>query len=178
MNRRLLVAAFEREEDILGATRACRNEGIKIVDVWTPYPVHGLDEIMGLARSRLPLVTLILAIIGGGLKIWFEYWTTESSWPLNVGGKPWDSLPAFIPVTFEVMVLTAGISTVVAFLIATRLRPGKAPLTPDPRATDDRFVLVVEEADSTFDVEHVTGLLEGYNAFDIDERVVGQGEVR
>ncbi|NOZ94167.1 MAG: DUF3341 domain-containing protein [Acidobacteria bacterium] len=178
MNRRLLVAAFEREEDILGATRACRDEGLKVIDVWTPYPVHGLDQIMGMARSRLPLVTLILAIIGGGLKIWFEYWTTEFSWPLNVGGKPWDSLPAFIPVTFEVMVLTAGISTVVAFLIATRLWPGKAPLTPDPRATDDRFVLVVEEADSTFDVARVTRLLEGYNAFDIDERVVGQGEVR
>ncbi len=178
MNRRLLVAAFAREKDIVEATRACRERGLEVVDVWTPYPVHGLDRIMGLARSRLPLVTLLLAIIGAGLKIWFEYWTTEFSWPLNVGGKPWDSLPAFIPVTFEVMVLTAGISTVVAFFIAARLWPGKRPLTPDERATDDRFVLVLEETDSTFDAGDVTELLEAYNGFDIEERVVGEGEVR
>jgi len=178
MNRRLLVAAFSREDDILAATRACREKGLEIVDVWTPYPVHGLDRIMGLARSRLPMVTLVLAIIGAGLKIWFEYWTTEFSWPLNVGGKPWNSLPAFIPVTFEVMVLTAGISTVIAFLIAARLWPGKKPLTPDLRATDDRFVLVLEEKDSTFDFGAVSRLLERYHAFDLEERVVGPGEVR
>jgi len=178
MNRRLFVAAFAREEEILGATSACRKRGLEIVDVWTPYPVHGLDRIMGLARSRLPLVTLLLAIVGAGLKIWFEYWTTEFAWPLNVGGKPWDSLPAFIPVTFEVMVLTAGISTVVAFLIVARLWPGKQPLTPVPRATDDRFVLVLEETNSTFDAAEVAALLGEYNAFDIEERVVQGGAVR
>ena len=178
MNRRLLTASFSREEDILAATRAVRAERLEVVDVWSPYAVHGMDEAMGLKPSRLPLVCFILGLVGAALKIWFEYWTTAFSWPINVGGKPWDSLPAFVPVTFEVMVLSAGISTVIAFLIAARLRPGKKPQTPDPRATDDRFVLVVEETDSAFDATRVGELLAGFQAFDIEERVVGIGEVQ
>lgn len=178
MNRRLLTAAFSREEDILAATRAVRAARLEVVDVWSPYAVHGMDKAMGLEPSRLPLVCFFLGLTGAALKIWFEYWTTASSWPINVGGKPWDSLPAFIPVTFEVMVLSAGISTVIAFLIAARLWPGKKPLTPDPRATDDRFVLVVEQTDSAFDAVRVSEMLSRFNAFDIEERVVGVGEVQ
>lgn len=178
MNRRLFVASFSREENLLAAVRACRERNLKVVDVWTPYPVHGLPESLGLARSRLPLVTLLLAILGAGFKIWFEYWTTATSWPLNVGGKPWNSLPAFVPVTFEVMVLAAGISTLIAFFLVTGLRPGKKPETPDPRATDDRFVLALEERDSTFDPQEVAKLLQRYGAFDIEERVVSKGALR
>ncbi len=178
MNRRLLTAAFSREEDVLAATRAVRSAKLEVVDVWSPYAVHGMDEAMGLKPSRLPLVCFFLGLLGAGLKIWFEYWTTATSWPINVGGKPWDSLPAFVPVTFEVMVLSAGISTVIAFLISARLWPGKAPLTPDPRATDDRFVLVLEETDSSFDASGVRELLSRYNAFDIEERVVGKADFR
>jgi len=173
MNRRLLTAAFSREEDVVAATSAVRAHGFEVVDVWSPYAVHGLDRAMGLQPSRLPMVCLLLGLLGGALKIWFEYWTTAFSWPLNVGGKPWDSLPAFVPVTFEVMVLSAGVSTVIAFFLAARLWPGKQPITPDPRATDDRFVLVIEETDSTFDAGQVSALLAPFHAFDIAERVVG-----
>lgn len=178
MNRRLLTAAFAREEDVLAATRAVRAQGLTVVDVWSPYPVHGLADAMGLKASRLPLVCFLLGLAGAALKVWFEYWTTWVSWPINVGGKPWDSLPAFVPVTFEVMVLSAGISTVVAFCIAARLWPGKRPVTPDLRATDDRFVLVIEETDSAFDVDRVGELLSRFHAFDIEERVVATGAVR
>jgi len=173
----LLTAAFSTEHDVLAATRAVRTRGLEIVDVWSPYAVHGLDRAMGLKPSRLPLVCFFLGVTGAVLKLWFEYWTTASDWPLNVGGKPWDSLPAFVPVTFEVMVLSAAVSTVVAFFFAVRLWPGKTPLTPDPRATDDRFVLVLKEHDSTFDAAAVSRLLAGFNAFDIDERVVGEEEI-
>jgi hypothetical protein len=174
VSRRLLIGVFEREEDILNATRASRTLGYKLVDAYAPYAVHGLDEAMGLAPSRLPWVCFALGLAGAAFKVWFEFWTTSVNWPVNVGGKPWNSLPAFVPITFEVMVLTAGVSTVLAFLAVTRLLPGRKAKLPRARVTDDEFVLVLEESDAAFDVARVRRLLSGFNAVRVEERV---GEV-
>jgi hypothetical protein len=171
MNRRVLVGVFAREADILSATRAARQHQLALLDVYTPYAVHGLDEAMGLSPSRLPWVCFALGLLGAGAKVWFEYWTTAVSWPINVGGKPWNSLPAFIPVTFEVMVLFAGLSTVIAFFIVAGLRPGKRPRHQDPLVTDNRFVLVIEQTDAAFDVPAVVSLLERHGAVRTEERV-------
>ncbi len=175
MSERVMLGFFEREEDVLAATTAAREAGLKILDVYTPYAVHGLDHAMGLPPSRLPLVCLLLGLFGAGFKVWFEFWTTSVAWPINVGGKPWNSLPAFVPVTFELMVLFAGVSTFVAFLLVTGLRPGRAPVMPHTRVTDDRFVLVVEQTDSVFDATRVERLFAGFRAVDIEERVQPTG---
>ncbi len=172
MSHRLLIGVFENEEDILGVTRAVREHGFQIRDVYAPYAVHGLDRAMGLHPSRLPVVCLLLGLFGAAAKIWFEYWTTASDWPLNVGGKPWDSLPAFVPITFEVMVLFAGLSTVAAFFMVSRMYPGRKAETFFPGTTDDRFALVLEETDASFDPGKVQELLEQYNAVHVEERVV------
>lgn len=171
MSRRILLAAFASEDDVLGAVRAAREQGLKIVDLYAPYAVHGLDEALGLRRSRLPWVCFWAAVVGAFLKLWFEFWTMAVSWPVNVGGKPWNSLPAFVPVTFEVMVLSAGVSTVFAFLVVERLRPGKPARVPLPRATDDRFVLVVEQSDAAFDLRRVERLFRAHNAVAVEERL-------
>jgi hypothetical protein len=171
MSRRLLVASFESEDDVLEATRAARAAGLRIVDTYTPYPVHGLDEAQGVRRSRLPWVCFAAAIAGAALKLWFEYWTATVDWPVNVGGKPWNSLPAFIPVTFEVMVLAAGLSTVGAFLAVSRLRPGRQAALPAPRITDDRFALELLESDAAFDPARVRRMLERHNAISVEERL-------
>lgn len=171
MSRRLVLGVFADETDILGATRAAREQGLKIVDVYSPYAVHGLDRAMGLAPSRLPWVCFLAAVMGAVLKLWFEFWTTMVDWPMNVGGKPWNSLPAFVPVTFEVMVLSAGLSTVFAFLLTRRLWPGKKPTVPVAGVTNDRFVLVLEEADATFDLPQVRRLFSSFNALSIEERI-------
>jgi hypothetical protein len=170
MARRTLIGVFEREEDILAATAAARREGLAILDVYTPYAVHGLDQAMGLQPSRLPWVCFALGLVGATFKVWFEYWTTAVSWPLNVGGKPWNSWPAFVPVTFEVMVLFAGVSTVLAFFLVARLRPGRRAVLVHPRVTDDRFVLVLDQRDATFDLRRVRRLLERHHAVEIVER--------
>ncbi len=88
-----------------------------------------------------------------------------------MGGKPWDSLPAFVPVTFEVMVLLAGVSTVIAFLFVCRLFPGRKPVLLAPGVTDDRFLLVLEETDATFAARRVARLLREFNALQVEERV-------
>jgi hypothetical protein len=171
MSRRTLVTFFEREEDILGATRVVREAGFRIADVYSPYAVHGLDKAMGLAPSRLPWVCFALGLFGAGFKVWFEFWTTAQDWPINVGGKPWNSLPAFVPVTFEVMVLFAGLSTVFAFLLISRLYPGKRAAPADPLVTDHRFVLVIEETDAAFDPDKVQQLVRQFNPVRVEERV-------
>jgi hypothetical protein len=171
VSRRLLMGVFEREEDILNVTCVSRAIGYTLVDAYTPYAVHGLDEAMGLPPSRLPWVCFALGLAGAALKVWFEFWTTSVSWPVNVGGKPWNSLPAFVPITFEVMVLAAGVSTVIAFLVVARLLPGRKPKMPAARVTDDQFVLVLEETDAAFDVARVRRLLGNFNAVRVEERV-------
>jgi hypothetical protein len=171
MTRRLLCGWFDREGDLLAATEAARAQGLTIVDAYTPYAVHGLDHAMGLQPSKLPWVCFALGLFGAAFKVWFEYWTTATAWPINVGGKPWNSLPAFVPVTFEVMVLFAGVSTVIAFFLVTGLRPGRRAALPDPRVTDDRFVLVLEETDAAFDVDAVRALLERHHALNVEERI-------
>jgi hypothetical protein len=171
MSRRVVFAAFENATDILAAVRAARARGLAIRDAYTPYPVHGLDAAMGLRRSRLPVVCFVAAAVGAALKLWFEFWTAMVDWPLDVGGKPWNSLPAFIPVTFEVMVLSAGLTTVGAFLALSRLWPGKPVAVPATRATDDRFVLAVEETNAAFDFAQVSRLFAQHRAVSVEERV-------
>jgi hypothetical protein len=168
---RLLVATFRREDDVLAATRAAREARMKIVDVFAPYAVHGLDEAMGLAPSRLPWVCLALGLFGAGFKVWFEFWTTAADWPLNVGGKPWNSLPAFVPITFEVMVLFAGLSTVFAFLLVSGLRPWRKARLVTPRVTDDEFAIVIEETNAEFDPDRVRRMFQRFHAVAVEERV-------
>ena len=172
MSRRVLFGVFENEADILGVTQAARERGLKVLDVYTPYAVRGLDGAMGLQPSRLPVVCFIAAAVGAILKLWFEFWTAVVDWPLNVGGKPWNSLPAFVPVTFEVMVLSAGLTTVFAFLVVSRLRPGREPRLVHPRVTDDRFVLALEQSDAAFDLARVRRLFESYHVLEIEERLL------
>ena len=171
MSRRRLLGFFEDEDDILAATRAVRGAGYEISDVYSPYAVHGLDKAMGLEPSKLPWVGAALGLAGAAAKVWFEIWTSEYDWPINVGGKPFNSLPAFIPVTFEVMVLFAGMSTVFAFFLVARLYPGRRAEPPDPAVSDHRFVMVIEENDAAFDADTVHRLLREFHVGRVEERV-------
>jgi hypothetical protein len=143
MSGPLLVSVFETEDDVIKATTAARREGMDIVDVYTPYAVHGLDKAMGLPPSRLPWVCFLLGLFGGVSMTVFQFWASAFDWPINVGGKPWNSWPAFMPVIFEVTVLCAGVGTVLFFIYWTGLKPGGAPPTSNLRVTDDRFALVL-----------------------------------
>ncbi|MCC6699755.1 MAG: DUF3341 domain-containing protein [Candidatus Hydrogenedentes bacterium] len=170
MSRRIFMSIHEREEDILGIARAAREAGLTIVDIYAPYAVHGLDQAAGFRPSRLPIICFILGLLGAGLKVWFEFWTTAIDWPIDVGGKPWNSWPAFVPVTFEVMVLFAGVGTVIALFITTKLWPGKRAKIVFDGVTDDRFALLIVEQDATFEPGKVRMLCERFNAVYVEER--------
>lgn len=171
MSSRRLIGVFESEEKIVRAIEASRERGYKIVDVFGPHGSHEIEHAMALAPSRIPWIVFAIGLLGAGLKVWFEFWTTAQDWPLNVGGKPFNSLPAFVPVTFEVMVLFAAVSAVISFLVVCRLFPGKGPQMPVEGLTDDRFALVLEQTDSRFDVAIVTKMLFGLGAVSVREQL-------
>jgi hypothetical protein len=143
VTRRIDGVVFPSEDALLGAAAACRARGFEVVDVHSPYPIHGIDEIAGIRRTRLPAVTLVAGGAGLALGTWLQFWTSATDWPVNVGGKPWDSMPAFLPVSFEITVLLAGLATVAALLLRCRLRPGRTPRVEGLGTTDDRFALLV-----------------------------------
>jgi len=170
MSGPLLVSVFEREDDVVQATTAAREQGLEIVDVYAPYAIHGLDRAMGLPPSRLPWVCFLLGLFGAVTMTVFQFWASAVSWPINVGGKPWNSLAAFAPVIFEVTVLCGGVGTVIFFIWWAGLRPGLASPMTDLRVTDDRFALVLRQTGAKFNRSAVEALLKRFHAVRIEER--------
>ena len=171
--RPLIVSVFEREADVIQATVAARKQGLEIADVFGPYASHGVDRALGLRPTRLPWVCFLLGLSGAVTMAAFQYWATAVSWPINVGGKPWNSLPAFVPVTFEIMVLCAGVGTVAAFFWSTGLKPGRRSTLSDLRLTDDRFALVLRTTGAAADRPAraaVEDLLSPFHPVTIEER--------
>jgi len=159
VSHRLHIGFFPDEETLIDAAREGRDRGMAIDDIITPYPLHGVDELMGIRRSRLPWVTLFGGAIGLAIGLGFQYWSAWSDWPLNVGGKPLDSLPAFMPVAFEMTVLFAGLITVFALLLRCGLRPGKHARDGFDLTTDHEFALILSQPDAAFRDEEFEELL-------------------
>jgi hypothetical protein len=140
---KILVATFPDTEDLLRAVRKARREMFRVYDVFTPFPVHGLDEALGVRRSRLPWATLLCALTGLTTAVVLQFYTNILDWPLDVGGKPDNSTLAFIPICFELSVLFGGLGSVAALLLRARLYPGKKLWLVNPGITDDVFAVVL-----------------------------------
>ncbi len=177
MSGRVLLATFDHEDDLVAATEAVRQNGYCVLDAFTPYAVHGLDRAMGLRPSRLTWVCFTCGMLGVLGMLWFEHWSASVDWALDVGGKPWNSLPSDVPVAFEAAVLLAGFGSVFALLVVSRLYPGKSPRTVNPRTSDDRFVLVIDETDAAFDADAMSQFLAEFHVLEIEERLVPDGDV-
>jgi len=173
VSNRQLLATFEHEDDLIGAVTAVRERGLTILDAYTPYAVHGLDRAMGLKPSRLTWVCFMCGMVGALGMLWFQHWSASVNWALDVGGKPWNSLPSDVPVAFEAAVLLAGFGSVFALFAVSRLFPGKRPRVIDPRTTDDRFLLVIEESDAAFDADAVRTLLSTFHVVETREMYSG-----
>ncbi len=171
MSARIHWAAFERDDELLRATQAVRDKGYRIIDAFTPFAVHGLDRAMGLRASRLTWVCFFCGLFGLVFMTWFQYWSSAVDWPINVGGKPWNSWPAFVPVAFEGTILFAGLGVVAAMLIRCGLIPGRAPRLPAERVTDDRFVLVVASAGAGRPPDELANLLREFGAVEVHEEL-------
>jgi hypothetical protein len=171
MTRRTIQGIFTREEDLLRAAEVVSKRGGRIVDIYSPYPLHGTARVLGLSlRSRLPAAAFIFGLLGVVLALWFQFWTSAWDWPLNVGGRPRNSLPAFVPVTFEMMVLCGGLGMVLTWLVVCGLYPGKTAGLPAANVTDDAFVLEVQEDGPEANAEVIRRILQECNASSSAER--------
>lgn len=170
--QKFLLGVFDDEERMLEAVKGLRRAGIPIHDVFTPYAVHGLDEAMGLKRSRLPIVCFLAGGFGLLFGLLFQSWVFTSDWPMNFGGKPFFAVPAFVPVTFEMTVLIGGLVTVAAFLFRSHLIPGAVLSLIDPAVTNDRFVVALSRADASLDAVAAEKLFR-----DVGAELVREGEV-
>jgi Protein of unknown function (DUF3341) len=170
MKRTILLASFAQEDDLVAAVRAVRNRGWDIVDIHAPYAVHGLEHVLNWPRSRLPAACLFGGALGVGLATWFQYWTSAWDWPLNVGGRPWNSLPAFVPVIFESMVLLAGFTLVFAWMFRCRLYPGKEAQLPLEGITNDRFLIIFRLPSPEGDAEAARQLMRQCHAIGLEDR--------
>lgn len=158
-NKEILYGVYDDEEILLSAVKQANKDHLDIWDVFTPFPVHGLDPELGLAESRLHIAGFVYGAIGTLTAFLFMTWVFTRDWPMIFGGKPYWSVPAFIPITFEVTVLFASIGMVVSFYIVNAQGPGIQPPVLDDRITDDKFVIAFD-ADNSSDKEK-----EGWNSF-------------
>jgi hypothetical protein len=169
VRRRFLVATFSDSRDLLHAVHTVSAENLRVFDVYSPYPVHGLDPAMGLRRSRLPWITFVTGLSGLAVALTFQFYTAVLDWPLNIGGKPDNSTLAFVPICFELTVLLGALSTVAALLVRTRLFPGKCERLPAEGVTNDTFALVLRQRDERFDLKRARLVLEKTTPLEIRE---------
>lgn len=177
-----LVGYFVDDDNILAATKATREAGLPIYDCYTPFPVHGLDAAQGLPRSWMTYACFLLAATGFLTSMFLQSYTQAvnlwdiklgisepvwSGWPLNVGGKPFLPMTAFVPVLFELAVLFAGVGTALTLLAGLGLYPGNKPKFTLPGTTDDRFALVIDPAANGFDETRARELLNRHGATEI-----------
>ncbi len=161
-----IVAIFDNPDHLMVAAAQVRDRRIKKFDAFTPFPVHGLEHAMGLKRSFLPWVTFGAGLTGGSIGLLFQVWTSAYDWPLNVGGKPMISWPAFIPVTFELTILFAGLATAAALFIACGL-PNIGAKILDPRLTNDKFALFISAEDEQYKQEEFSELFKKAGAHEV-----------
>lgn len=167
-----LLAEFDTPENLVRAARETHGAGYRKVDAFTPYPIEEAWEELGHHRSKLPMIVLIGGIVGCLVGFFFQYWVNVIYWPLNIGGRPFNSWPAFIPVTFECTILFAAISAVLGMLALNRLPMPYHPVFNVRRfalASKDRYFLCIEAKDTRFDAEGTRRFLESLNATEITE---------
>lgn len=168
-NKHYLTAVFSDEDVLLKAVREIRSQGVKIHEVFSPYPVHGIDEALGYRRSRLPRAAFLFGALGTSLALLMQFWMMGADWPMIIGGKNHASLPPFVPVTFELTVLLGALGMVGTFMVVSDLKPYKKPRIFDLRITDDRLVIAVDLGANTRKKDDLRKILKATGAEEVNE---------
>lgn len=167
-----VAAEFADAKSLLAAAKQTREAGYRKVKAYSPYEVHGLSEVLGERSVFIPWLALGALILGAALGFWLQYGTSVLQYPLNIGGRPYNSVPAFMIITFEAGILFAGLTAFAALFISAGLPLPYHPVFNIPRfelASRSSFFLVIQATDSRFDEAETKGFLEGLNATTVSE---------
>jgi hypothetical protein len=175
MSKKVIHAIFDDEEILLQSVKEIRSKKYDIEEVYSPFPVHGLDHALGLKETRMAITAFIYGCIGlsfGGLLIYYIMISgVGKSWPMNIGGKPnftfYQNVPSFVPIMFECTVLFAGHLMSLTYFYRNKLYPGASTKSPDPRTTDDKFLMELIVEDSN---KEITKILKSTGASEINEK--------
>ncbi|MBX7182180.1 MAG: DUF3341 domain-containing protein [Bacteroidia bacterium] len=174
MSNKIIYGLFDDDERLLNSAKELRRNGVRIKDVFSPFPVHGIDPVIGVPRTRLSIGAFVYGATGlslGALMLWYMM---IHDWPMNIGGKPnfafYLNLPAFIPPLFEMTVFCAGHGMVITFMLINKLYPGREPHNPDPRTTDDKFMMQINLSDNKVEEEKIKSILQTTGAIEISEK--------
>ena len=170
MSTRIIHGIYDDDEKLLNGAKKLRSGGIQIKEVFSPFPVHGLDPVLGIPRTRIAICSFIYGCTGLVLGSWMMWYMMITDWPTDIGGKPnltyYYNVPAFIPPTFEMTVFCAAHLMFLTFLLRSWILPGVKANNPDPRTTDDRFLMLIEAKEN--DVEKIKSFLSETGASEIN----------
>jgi Protein of unknown function (DUF3341) len=158
-----MVGIWTDEFKVLDAAKKTKAAGFVKFDAITPYPVHGMEEAIGIPRSFIPWVTFVAGAIGCGAGLLLQWYVAVYDWPINIGGKPFWSLPAFIPVAFEATILFAALSSVATMIIVNGL-PKVNPMIIDPALTSHKFAILIPNNDQGYSEEKIEKLFKELGA--------------
>lgn len=171
--KKFVVGVFNEEGALFNAVKRVRKSGYRLHDVYTPFPIHGLDREMGLRDTSIHTAGFIYGITGTTIALAFMTWVFTKDWPLNIGGKPHFALPAWVPIMFEFTVLCSAVGMVMTFCYISQLAPFVRKHHFHLRATDDKFVMVLDV--SSNDETEVSDFLGSLGATEINVQVAETG---
>ena len=170
ISEKYLVGVFNAEDILTRAVKKVREAGVTIHEVFSPYPIHNLDVLLGYKRSRLPRAAFLFGATGTITAISLMSYMLTFDWPMIIGGKDHWPGPDFIPVSFELTVLFAALGMVFTFLVTNDLYPGKSPKLFDVRSTDDKFVMAVNLDNNSLTEEQIRVILQENGAEEVNEK--------
>lgn len=165
-----VVAEFAGPDDVLHAAEKAYAAGYRRIEAYSPFPIHGMSEAIGFKDQRIPWIVFMGGVTGAVLGYALQYYTSVWDYPMNVGGKPLNSIPAFIPVTFECTILFAAIGAVIGMFAMNLLPQPYHPIFNTPgfdRASQDRFFLAIEAGDEKFNRGEIENFLEGLSPINV-----------
>lgn len=166
-----VTGVYEDEDVLLHAIKQVRSSGIKIHEVYSPYPVHGIDDYLGYKRSKLPIAAFLFGLLGTSLALTMQFYMMRFDWPMIIGGKDYAAFPDFIPVTFELTVLLAAFGMVGVFMVSTNLKPWAQPRIFDLRITDDKHVMAIDIANnSAIELAKIEEILKSSGASEVNKK--------
>ena len=169
MSSKVIHALYDDDDVLMQAVKDVRAAHHHIEEVYTPFPVHGLDKAMGLAPTRMGITAFMFGVLGLGFAVWFLNLIMIQDWPQNIGGKPsfsfTENMPAFVPILFEMTVFFAAHLMVITFYMRSKIWPFRKAENPDPRTTDDHFLMEVAVEGSEAEL---TSLLKNTGAVEIN----------